>query len=80
MPPGVVFFPGASGAGVFWAPVADRMPSDWDARLLSWPGAGSERHSPAVAGYDDLVALAAASVVATWLRSRWAEWSRLAWP
>ncbi len=62
MPPAVVFFPGASGAGQFWAPVADRLPSDWGTRLLSWPGAGSEQHDPAVAGYDDLVARAAATV------------------
>jgi pimeloyl-ACP methyl ester carboxylesterase len=60
--PRVVFFPGASGAGEFWAPVADRMPDDWQTRLLSWPGAGSQPHDPSVVGYDDLVVRAAAAV------------------
>ncbi len=59
MPPRVVFLPGASGAGSFWAPVAERMPEDWETRLVSWPGAGSEAHDPAIAGYDDLVVRAA---------------------
>jgi pimeloyl-ACP methyl ester carboxylesterase len=59
---GVVFFPGASGAGEFWAPVADRMPDDLQTRLLSWPGAGSQPHDPSVVGYDDLVVRAAAAV------------------
>lgn len=62
MPPEVVFFPGASGAGQFWGPVADCLPGDWGTQLLSWPGAGSEQHDPEVAGYDDLVARAAATV------------------
>lgn len=59
MPPRVVFLPGASGAGSFWAPVAERMPEDWETRLVSWPGAGSEAHDPTIAGYDDLVVRAA---------------------
>jgi pimeloyl-ACP methyl ester carboxylesterase len=58
----VVFLPGASGAGAFWAPVADRLPTDWTGHLLSWPGAGTEPHDPAVAGYEDLVARAAETV------------------
>ena len=62
MAPRVVFFPGASGAGEFWAPVADRMPDDWQTRLLSWPGAGSQPHDPSVVGFDDLVVRAAAAV------------------
>ena len=62
MAPRVVFFPGASGAGEFWAPVADRMPDDWQTQLLSWPGAGSQPHDPSVVGYDDLVVRAAAAV------------------
>ena len=58
----VVFFPGASGAAGFWAPVADRMPDGWPTRLLSWPGAGAERHDPAIADYGALVDRAAAAV------------------
>jgi pimeloyl-ACP methyl ester carboxylesterase len=62
MAPQVTFFPGASGAGAFWDPVARRLPSDWTRHLLSWPGAGTEPHSPAVTGYADLVAQAAETV------------------
>jgi len=62
MQPPVVFFPGAGGAGDFWAPVADRLPRDWDVRLLSWPGAGDVPSSPEVGGYRDLVDLAAGEV------------------
>jgi pimeloyl-ACP methyl ester carboxylesterase len=38
------------------------MPDDWQTRLLSWPGAGSQPHDPSVVGYDDLVVRAAAAV------------------
>jgi pimeloyl-ACP methyl ester carboxylesterase len=62
MPPNVVFFPGASGAADFWAPVASQMPDGWSTQLLSWPGAGAEPHDPAITGYDDLVDHAAAAV------------------
>jgi len=55
----VVFLPGATGAAEFWRPVADRMPSDWKTRLLSWPGAGVEPHDPQIGGYDDLILRAA---------------------
>jgi pimeloyl-ACP methyl ester carboxylesterase len=57
--PRIVFFPGASGAGAFWAPVAARMPPDWGTRWLDWPGAGQQPHDASLAGYNDLVALAA---------------------
>jgi pimeloyl-ACP methyl ester carboxylesterase len=62
MPPRVVFFPGASGAADFWAPVAGRMPPGWQTRLLSWPGAGTEPPDPEINAYGDLVERAAASV------------------
>jgi hypothetical protein len=38
------------------------MPENWNTRLLNWPGAGVQAHDPAIAGYRDLVALAAAVV------------------
>lgn len=56
----VAFFPGSSGAGEFWRPVAQRLPQDWTSTLWSWPGAGREPSSPDVSSYDDLIALAAA--------------------
>lgn len=56
----VAFFPGSSGAGEFWRPVAQRLPQDWTSTLWSWPGAGREPSRPDVSSYDDLIALAAA--------------------
>lgn len=55
----VLFLPGASGAAGFWIPVADRLPSQWQKKLLSWPGAGDQRHAPGIHGFDDLIELAA---------------------
>jgi len=62
MPPNVVFFPGATGSGDFWAPVAQRLPSEWGSTSLSWPGAGAVPSVPGINGYEDLVGLAAAEV------------------
>jgi pimeloyl-ACP methyl ester carboxylesterase len=60
----VVFLPGSAGAAEFWAPVAERLPEGWTKVLLSWPGAGDQPHDPSVRGLEDLVALAAAALVA----------------
>jgi pimeloyl-ACP methyl ester carboxylesterase len=60
--PPLIFFPGAGGDADFWSPAAALLPSDWDKRLLSWPGAGNVPASPDVNGYQDLVELAAAAV------------------
>jgi pimeloyl-ACP methyl ester carboxylesterase len=62
MPPSVVFFPGATGTGDFWAPVAQRLPSEWRSTSLSWPGAGAVPSVPGINGYEDLIGLAAAEV------------------
>jgi pimeloyl-ACP methyl ester carboxylesterase len=62
--PHVVFLPGAAGAPEFWAPVAERLPAGWTKVLLSWPGAGEQPHDPSVRGFEDLLALAAASLAA----------------
>ncbi len=62
MPPTVVFFPGASGAGDFWSPVADLLPDEWETKLLSWPGAGTVPAAAGITGYLDLIELAAAEV------------------
>jgi pimeloyl-ACP methyl ester carboxylesterase len=58
----VVFLPGASGAAEFWRPVADRLPAGWVKVLLSWPGAGEERHDESVRSFEDLVTAAAAAL------------------
>jgi 2-hydroxy-6-oxonona-2,4-dienedioate hydrolase len=55
----LLFIPGASGAGAFWRPVAERLPGQWQKTLLSWPGAGYQRHDPDIRGFEDLVELAA---------------------
>ncbi len=57
--PIVCFLPGAGGAAAFWEPAAAQLPSAWDVRLLSWPGAGHEPHRSDVSSYSDLIAYAA---------------------
>jgi pimeloyl-ACP methyl ester carboxylesterase len=58
----VLFLPGAGGSADFWRPVAARLPAPWEKVHLNWPGAGDEPHDPAIAGFDDLVARAAAAL------------------
>jgi pimeloyl-ACP methyl ester carboxylesterase len=62
MSPEIVFFPGATGAGDFWSPVAQRLPRDWRTQLLDWPGAGAVPAGTGIDGYEDLVELAAVTV------------------
>jgi pimeloyl-ACP methyl ester carboxylesterase len=59
--PRVAFFPGSSGSGAFWQPVAQRLPAGWTSTLWSWPGAGDQPSRPNVSSYSDLIELAAAS-------------------
>lgn len=49
----VVFLPGMSGHGSFWAPVVERLPSV-EAVFVDWPGLGDNPARPDVQGYDDL--------------------------
>jgi pimeloyl-ACP methyl ester carboxylesterase len=58
----LIFLPGAGASAAFWAPVAQRLPSDWDKRLLSWPGLGHEPADPAVRGLEDLLGLVLAQL------------------
>lgn len=57
--PGVAFLPGAAGAGEFWHPVGERLPSAWPRLYFDWPGLGDQPHDPAIARLDDLVELVA---------------------
>ena len=57
MPPRVLLLPGASGAGAFWRPVAERLPRDWQTVLFDWPGLGDVPRDPNVRSFDDLVNL-----------------------
>jgi pimeloyl-ACP methyl ester carboxylesterase len=62
MPPRVLFLPGASGAGEFWKPVAERLPTDWESVLLDWPGLGEVPPDPRVRAFADLAELVLASI------------------
>jgi pimeloyl-ACP methyl ester carboxylesterase len=53
----VVFLPGASGTGQFWAPVAALLPESWDRMLVDLPGLGDVPADPRVRAFDDLVTL-----------------------
>ena len=53
----VLFLPGASGAGAFWAPVAGLLPDAWKTVCLDWPGLGEVPPDPRVRGFDGLVDL-----------------------
>jgi pimeloyl-ACP methyl ester carboxylesterase len=55
----ILFLPGASGAGAFWSPVAERLADQSQKTLLSWPGAGDQPHDPRVRGWEDLIEFAA---------------------
>jgi pimeloyl-ACP methyl ester carboxylesterase len=55
----ILFLPGASGAGDFWSPVAERLADQWQKTLLRWPGAGDQPHDRAVRGWEDLIEFAA---------------------
>jgi pimeloyl-ACP methyl ester carboxylesterase len=46
-----------SGAGSFWRPVANRLPTEWEHVLLDWPGLGAVPPSPRVRSFDELVGL-----------------------
>jgi len=53
----VLFLPGASGAGEFWQPVAERLPRTWQTVLFDWPGCGIVPADPRVQSFDDLAGL-----------------------
>lgn len=57
MPHRVFFLPGASGAGAFWRPIAELLPSKWEAVLFDWPGLGDVPRDPKINSLDDLVDL-----------------------
>lgn len=50
----LTFIPGAAGRGSFWAPIIERMPSDWSTRRFDLPGLGPVPPLPDVQSYDDL--------------------------
>jgi pimeloyl-ACP methyl ester carboxylesterase len=52
-----LFLPGAGGSALFWQPVVERLPAEWDCHSLSWPGLGSEPRDSSVTGIDHLVEL-----------------------
>ncbi len=52
--PRVLFLPGASGEGRFWAGVAERLPGSWERCSLDWPGLGRVPGRPGIDGLADL--------------------------
>lgn len=60
--PDILFLPGAIGAPEFWHAVGAKLPDEWKKTYLGWPGLGDQRHDPLVRGFEDLVALAEATL------------------
>jgi poly(3-hydroxyoctanoate) depolymerase len=53
----LMFLPGVSGDGTFWAPVARRLLAESTTRFVDWPGLGPIPASLTVSSFDDLVDL-----------------------
>jgi pimeloyl-ACP methyl ester carboxylesterase len=56
------FLPGVGGSAIFWRPLGDRLPAEWDKTYFGWPGLGNNPPDPDVNSYDDLVALVEAQL------------------
>ena len=69
MPPRVLFLPGASGAGQFWWPVAERLPGEWGTVFFDWPGWSYPRATLLVNSYADLAELVRNSIDTPWTSS-----------
>ena len=55
----ILFIPGVGGAAAFWHPLGALLPQGWRKTCLNWPGAGDEKHDPAIRSFDDYTAFAA---------------------
>src|SRR5262245_8608591 len=55
LPRAVTFVPGAAGAGAFWSPVVQQLPTTWEIDVLDLPGLGAVPARAGIASYDDLV-------------------------
>ena len=53
----VFFLPGTGASPDFWKPAGALLPADWSKTYFGWPGLGHQPHDPAIASFDDLVAL-----------------------
>lgn len=53
----VFFLPGTGASPEFWKPSGALLPADWSKTYFGWPGLGHQPHDPAIASFDDLVAL-----------------------
>jgi pimeloyl-ACP methyl ester carboxylesterase len=53
----IFFLPGTGASPEFWKPAGALLPADWSKTYLGWPGLGHQPHDPAIASFDDLVAL-----------------------
>lgn len=55
----ILFLPGATGDPSFWRGVGELLPPEWEKHFLAWPGLGSQPPDDRIAGFVDLIALAA---------------------
>lgn len=53
----VFFLPGTGASPDFWKPAGALLPAEWSKTYFGWPGLGHQPHDPAIASFDDLVAL-----------------------
>lgn len=53
----VFFLPGTGASPDFWKPAGALLPAHWSKTYFGWPGLGHQPHDPAIASFDDLVAL-----------------------
>ena len=56
----ILFLPGSGASPDFWKPVGTRLPGNWPQHYFGWPGLGHQPHDPAIAGFDDLIAMVVA--------------------
>jgi pimeloyl-ACP methyl ester carboxylesterase len=53
----IFFLPGTGASPEFWKPAGALLPADWSKIYFGWPGLGHQPHDPAIASFDDLVAM-----------------------
>ena len=58
----LLFLPGAGADPDFWRPLGSRLPGEWHKTYFGWPGLGHQPPSPAIRGFDDLVAMVVAEL------------------
>ena len=60
--PRLLFLPGVGADPMFWRPLGDELPADWEKVYFGWPGLGEQAPDPAVNSWADLVAMVEAKL------------------